>query len=388
MIKQHIVSIVLISLLFCLVGVNSWQRAQKELQESQEHAHQEEAVLLSWEELQRQGIKTGKAASQEMTEQVHTLGKLVVEPLRQRAVTPRVEGVIEKIFVEKGDVVQKGDPLAVINSEEVGRQRANFYQAAASLAYYQELLTREEALHDRQVSSTYDYLERKKEFTEAKLEKEAAFFALHRLGIHPSKKEEVSPRFLLRSPIEGTVLEAPQLVGQHIASDAELFHIVDLNAQRVEVLLTPKEAQEVKRGDKIYFTSFEGKTVGEGSVETLFPSLSEKAPLVTALCSYTSKEEQKSYLGSYLLAKIVTKSCQGGVCVAKEAVQSIEGCTCVFVKTETGFEKREVCVGKSDDSYIEITDLLAEGEEVAEENVFVLKAEALKEEGGHHHHHH
>jgi membrane fusion protein, heavy metal efflux system len=71
--------------------------------------------------------------------------------------------------------------------------------------------------------------------------------------------------------------------------------------------------------------------------------------------------------------------------VPKQALQTVEGKRVVFVRTEEGFEKREVETGKSDDEAVEITAGLKAGEEIAVANTFLLKAELGRNEAEHDH---
>jgi cobalt-zinc-cadmium efflux system membrane fusion protein len=63
----------------------------------------------------------------------------------------------------------------------------------------------------------------------------------------------------------------------------------------------------------------------------------------------------------------------------------VEGKLAAFVRTDEGFERREVTVGRSDDQALEVTEGLSAGEEIAVANTFLLKAELGKAEADHDH---
>ena len=52
------------------------------------------------------------------------------------------------------------------------------------------------------------------------------------------------------------------------------------------------------------------------------------------------------------------------------------------MRTDEGFERRAVKVGRSDDDAFEVTEGLAAGDEIAVANTFLLKAELGKAEAG------
>jgi membrane fusion protein, heavy metal efflux system len=71
--------------------------------------------------------------------------------------------------------------------------------------------------------------------------------------------------------------------------------------------------------------------------------------------------------------------------IPKQALQTVEGKRVVFIRTEDGFNKREVETGKSDDDAVEIVAGLQPDNEIAVSNTFLLKAELGKNEAEHDH---
>ena len=71
--------------------------------------------------------------------------------------------------------------------------------------------------------------------------------------------------------------------------------------------------------------------------------------------------------------------------VPKTALQTIKGERVVFVRSERGFEARQVATGREDDRAVEIVSGLFAGEAIAITNTFVLKAELGKAEAEHQH---
>ena len=66
--------------------------------------------------------------------------------------------------------------------------------------------------------------------------------------------------------------------------------------------------------------------------------------------------------------------------VPRAALQTIGGEHVVFVRTPSGFQRRAVTTGRSDEQAVEITSGLSPGEEIAVKNTFLLKAELGKGE--------
>ena len=58
--------------------------------------------------------------------------------------------------------------------------------------------------------------------------------------------------------------------------------------------------------------------------------------------------------GIFVTAQITTAEQPVDLCVPRAALQTLEGEQILFVRTEEGFEKREVVVGRGDESRVEI----------------------------------
>ncbi len=89
--------------------------------------------------------------------------------------------------------------------------------------------------------------------------------------------------------------------------------------------------------------------------------------------------------GTYVTAEIAIARDSVAVRVPKAALQTIEGKPVVFVRTEEGFAKREVELGRSDDDAVEVVSGLKPGEPIVVANAFLLKAELGKSDAGHDH---
>ena len=89
--------------------------------------------------------------------------------------------------------------------------------------------------------------------------------------------------------------------------------------------------------------------------------------------------------GSFVTAEIPLSQDHAEVVVPKAALQTIKGERMVFVRSERGFEARQVATGREEDRAVEIVSGLFAGEAIAISNTFILRAELGKAEAEHHH---
>jgi cobalt-zinc-cadmium efflux system membrane fusion protein len=91
----------------------------------------------------------------------------------------KAAGRISKLAAGVGDQVRKGQVIAMIDSPELGRAKADYLAAAAGARVGRETADREKALFDKRISSERDYRLAEAEATKARAEKEAAEARLH-----------------------------------------------------------------------------------------------------------------------------------------------------------------------------------------------------------------
>jgi cobalt-zinc-cadmium efflux system membrane fusion protein len=89
--------------------------------------------------------------------------------------------------------------------------------------------------------------------------------------------------------------------------------------------------------------------------------------------------------GSFATAQVIVEEIPVDIRLPRAALQTLKGEQVVFVRTKQGFEKRDVVLGKQDDSAVEVVFGLDPGDEVAVANSFVVKAELGKAEAEHAH---
>ena len=73
------------------------------------------------------------------------------------------------------------------------------------------------------------------------------------------------------------------------------------------------------------------------------------------------------------------------VAVPEAAVQTVEDRSVVFVRTDTGFATRPVTLGARDQGFVEVSDGLEAGVELAAAGSFTLKSELGKASADHAH---
>jgi HlyD family secretion protein len=143
-----------------------------------------------------------------------------VVPRKEILIKPQVSGIIEEIFIEAGNNVNKGDLIAKIriipdmvnlNNAESRLKRAQLNLEDAKLVY-----DRQKKIYDQGVIAESEFLQTRLSYNNAVEELESAENNLQLIREGVSKKSGTVTNTLIRSTIKGMVLDVPVEVGNSV----------------------------------------------------------------------------------------------------------------------------------------------------------------------------
>lgn len=167
----------------------------------------------------------------------------------------QVSGIIEKIFVDFNDPVKKGQVLAVLDKTlfevSVKDAQARVFQARASLDQAEAEVKRNQPLFEKGHISESEFLVIKTTAQKAKADLKIAEATL-------DKAKTNLEYTVIRSPIDGTVIERTVDAGQTIAASFQapkLFIIAkDLTRMQIEAYVDESDIGQIKENQTVQFT--------------------------------------------------------------------------------------------------------------------------------------
>ncbi|PTN10437.1 efflux RND transporter periplasmic adaptor subunit [Mangrovibacterium marinum] len=143
-----------------------------------------------------------------------------VVPRQEIEIKPQISGIIDELFVEAGDFVSKEQVIArikiipdmvTLNAAESRLNRAKINLEDAKIDF-----DRQQKLFDKEVISYQDYKDSKVAYDSAKEELTAAENNLELVKNGVLKKAQTASNTLVRSTIDGMVLDVPVKVGNSV----------------------------------------------------------------------------------------------------------------------------------------------------------------------------
>ncbi|WP_350599714.1 efflux RND transporter periplasmic adaptor subunit [Pseudomonas sp. 65/3-MNA-CIBAN-0223] len=348
-----------------------------------EGEHGEEGHFeLSTEQITAAGIQLVEARAQNISLGLPFPGEVRFDEDRTAHVVPRVPGVVESVAVNLGQSVKKGQLLAVIASQQISDQRSEQAAAQRRLALARTTYEREKKLWQDKISAEQDFLQARQALQEAEI---AVSNARQKISVlSGSVVATGGNRYELRAPFDGVVVEKHLTPGEVVDESTAAFTLSDLSRVWVTFGVSPKDLNKVQVGKKVTVSAAELNAEVVGSVAYVGSLLGEQTR--TATVRVTLENPQGSWRpGLFVTALVATDSREAKVAVPETAIQTVEDKPSVFVRTDDGFETRAVELGSRADGFVEITQGLDAGAQVASAGSFVLKSELGKASAEHSH---
>ena len=352
------------------------------------HAEAPGVVRLSPAALRSFTVKTAPVERRPLTEDVRVTAVIKPNENRLAHVSPRIAGRVVEVRKLLGDAVKTGDVLAVLDSVELGKAKADYLKFQALTSVQGKNYQRARRLFEQKISSQKEVLEAEAAYLAAKAEFEAAHATLHLYGLSNEDthrltwqaKEPIS-QFPLLSPFSGIVAEKDITIGEVVSPERSVYTIADLSTLWIQLEVYEKDLAKVQVGQDVVLSieSYSQETF-HGTVTYIGSLLNETTRTVPARVEVPNPQGRlKPGMFATAIIAATTQDATTSLTIPAGAVQRIEGETVVFVPSRDGvFRKREVVLGKQGDGWVEIREGMQEGEQVVTEGSFTLKSELLK----------
>jgi cobalt-zinc-cadmium efflux system membrane fusion protein len=326
---------------------------------------------------ERAGIRTARAERRELVPELRLAGTVTFDPERVSAVGTRIRGLVSRLLKIEGDTVKEGDPLAEIQSAELGEAQASVAMIEAHRKAADSNARRERDLSARRLSTA-----REAEVAEAALAEQIALLAAARQKVSALGGAPSGPlgTYVLRAPLSGTLVERHVSAGQSVEGNLVAFRVADLDHLWIELAIFEGGLDAVRRGDAVEIRPLaDPARVLSGAVAHVGDALdpaSRSAPVRVKI----DNTARKLRPGQAVTASVrASGPARTALVVPTQAVTHVDGAPTVFVvEGDDRVVPTRVTLGAQSGAAQEITGGLAEGAVVVSEGVFALKSELYR----------
>ncbi|WP_288410064.1 efflux RND transporter periplasmic adaptor subunit [uncultured Herbaspirillum sp.] len=351
--------------------------------EDKDSDHKEEGTIaLDQEQMAAAAIELKTAGAMQITSSLQLPGEIRFNEDRTAHVVPQVAGIVESVSANLGQKVKKGQVLAVINSSAISELRSELLNAEQRLSLARTSYQREKKLWEQRISAEQDYLQAQSALREAEVAVRNAQQKLRAIGASGSSGS--LNRYEIRAPFDGTVVEKHLGLGEAVREDANAFLISDLSSVWAEIIVSPKDMQVVRVGEKVVVQATALSASAQGKISYVGSLIGEQSRTAKAHVVLPNTGEIWRP-GLFVNVEVVSDEAQVPVAVAADAIQTVDSKNVVFVRVPGGFAAQEVTLGRASGKFVEIKSGIDAGTEYAATGSFAIKAELGKGSAEHSH---
>ncbi|APD05892.1 nickel and cobalt resistance protein CnrB [Flavobacteriaceae bacterium UJ101] len=366
---------------------------------AEDHHDEEGIVNLTEKQVEVADFQYGTFEMKNLSNIVRVNGETNLPPQNRAVVTTLISGNIKQIFIEEGDLVKKGQTLAIVENPDFLALQREYYSAISASSYTKKEYKRQKKLYEEKITARKKY-----ELAKANYDAEQANIAglasqLRQLSISPSNvaKGKFTRTFPVVAPISGSIGHIDASIGSYADLSQELFTIVDNSKIHLDLNIYEKDLSKIKVGQKVSFTlTNQDHSIINGKIFAVSKTFEPDTKTVLA---HATVDNSKNELVANMFVNAVIEIGKNQVkALPNEAIVKLKGKDYIFIKEdhekeevhdEVPFKMIEVSTGKSELGYtaVEPIDKIDSNAQIVTKNTYFLQSQAVINEGGDSHGH-
>jgi HlyD family secretion protein len=318
-----------------------------------------------------------------------------VVPRKEILIKPQVSGIIEEIYIEAGNDVNKGDLIAKIriipdmvnlNNAESRLKRAQLNLEDAKLVY-----DRQKKIFEQGVIAESEFLQTRLNYNNAVEELETAENNLQLIREGVSKKSGTVTNTLIRSTIKGMVLDVPVEVGNSVIESnnfnegTTVASVADMGEMIFKGKVDETEVGKLKTGMPLVLSiGAIDSAKFDASLEYIAPKgKEENGAIQFEIRAAVSLKDSMFIRANYSAnADIVLQRADSVLSIEESLLKFDHDSAYVEIETSTPqvFEKKYIKTGLSDGIIIQVKDGLTKESKIKGDEKKVEKKEEKKKE--------
>ncbi len=313
-------------------------------------------------------FETEKPEMRTIVKKTVATGSIV--PDKEILIKPNIAGIIEKIYVEAGEIVEAGDMIAELNVvpsiPNLVETKNQIASAKIALDNQRKIYNRQKGLYDKGVISSNDFDQVDVAFDQAKLAYESAKETYEIIKTGTSSGVGNAANTKIRATISGMILEVPVKEGNQVIQannfneGTTIATVADVKDMIFKGKVDESEVGKIKEGLPLKITvgALQNKTF-DAILDYVAPKGMEENGAVQFEIEGTLKNADSTFIRAGLSANasIILAEAKDVLSIKEALVQFDPKTKKPFVEVKTGekeFERRDIELGISDGIHVEV----------------------------------
>jgi membrane fusion protein (multidrug efflux system) len=290
-------------------------------------------------------VEVAEIMAGDIASYISATANLVAED--QVKVLSEAEGRVERLNVEEGDLVKKGQVLAILVQDEarIAKSKVELKSSNTSAA----LLRAQDSFEQGLISS--------EAFDKLKMDHEIAMQEV-------AEAEWRLAKTVIRAPFTSRITERFITVGQHLRPGDELFTVADYDPLVARIYLPERDVYELEEGREVRITPAAGTELSfTGRIRQIAPVVDTATGTVKVTVEAVNAPAGVRP-GAFVAIDIVRERHAGALLLPRESVIRELRTAHVFITEDNVAVKRPVTLGIEEGELVEVLTGVAEGDAV------------------------
>lgn len=357
--------------------------------------------------VEKDTITTGEVTKGEFNDYIRISGQ--VQPMTTIQISPLEGGVVEKIIIEEGNSVKKGDEilklsnenldLQILNSEAELAEKENILrntmismeqqklsvkqerlQLEMEVRRYRRAYEQQKALYEDRLIAKEDWLKAEEDYRLAEdklnlvkdrelqdslyrsVEIEQMEESLENMHLNMQMIRKRKDNLTIKAPIDGELGLLDAVLGQSIASGAKIGQINDLSSYKIEAQIDEHYIDRVTAGLEAVFDR-QDETY-HATIRKVYPEVREGK--FKADFKFSGQQPDNIRTGQTYYMNLQLGQPEEAVLIPRGTFYQYTGGKWIYVLTPDGTKamKREIQIGRQNPQFYEVEEGLQPGEKV------------------------
>ncbi|MFW5920490.1 MAG: efflux RND transporter periplasmic adaptor subunit [Polyangiales bacterium] len=326
------------------------------------------------------GIETVKAREAVVGEGIEATARIELDRNNMADIRAPIPGVVERVLVDLGQHVKKGERLFALESPEVGDLQGALSSSRQRVEAARRDFERAKKLNEEGIAPERRLETARRDLEVAQADQRAAESALRISGASSGSS---SGQYVLRAPLAGSVVRRSATVGTYATEETSLATVADTSTMWAMLDVGEADAAPIREGHEATVTvdGLEGHTF-TGEVTWV---ASEVDPKTRTVRVRVEVDNDEGLLRAHQFGRAIVEVDAGGAAVAvpRESIQRMGEESVVFVRVEPGlYEPKVVRLGRSQEDLVQVWGPVESGDAVVTGGAFLLKTELARDSIG------
>lgn len=259
----------------------------------QNTASQPTSFVITKEQAQKINIEAVNLNKDKISPVVYSTGKITLGSAGKAIISSKIEGKISRIFVNKGDVVRRGQAIFELSSIELIELQQNYIAAYNDLQYLKVEYERQKELVKEKVGALSSFQSVENKYKLALNTEEALEEKLKLIGINTDfliENQQIQSSIPLTSPIDGSVFEINASLGETIQTGEDLALVNSLGDLFLQVNVFEKDVEYIRLGQKVEIELPNKKASIQGFVKNIVKGIDTETRSIPVIVSFDAGE--------------------------------------------------------------------------------------------------